>query len=148
MSIIDEVPAKRSYKAPVDVAKPVEVPLEYWVGWVVRPFDGGWKLRRVRIPLHVLEMVATDKDAPADRRELVVAKLSTEAAHPTLSVRTDWGTPIGHTVDPVPEEMTEMLDHYTVNQAGQRMPVYRQVPKAAYDRLPEEIRAAHKERVK
>ena len=49
---------------------------EFWVGWMVRPYDGGWKLRRVRIPFHTLELYATDKATPANRREIVVAQIA------------------------------------------------------------------------
>lgn len=124
-------------------APSVELPLEYWVGWVVRPYDGGWKLRTVRIPLHVLEMFATDPPTPADRREIVVAKIGVAAAHPSLTTATDWGTPIGFSKDPADPETVEMVDHYELNQLGMMVPVYRQVPKAEYLALAEQIRANH-----
>lgn len=140
MTIIDEPSPKKTRS----IAAPVDIPVERWVGWMVRPFDGGWKLRRVSMPLHVLEMFATDKDVPANRREIIVASIADEAASPALVTKTEWGTPIGHSPPPPEDEMVEMVDDYTVNALGMRVPVYRTVPRAAYEKLGEEVRANHR----
>lgn len=121
----------------------VDPPVENWVGWCLRPYDGGWCLRRIVIPKDIMGMFTTDQPSPANRREIVVAQVAAEAGHPSLSTKTDWGAPIGHTPEPPPEEMVDMLDTTFINQQGNRENRYRSVPKAAWLRLPEEVRANH-----
>lgn len=148
MSIIDDPKPKRPAPPPAPKAKEpegidAEDVWEFWVGWMVRPYDGGWKLRRVRIPFHTLELYATDKATPANRREIVVAQIADEAGHPSLSTKTHWGKEIGHTPDPAEPEMVDMVEEYIINRVGMREARYRKVPKAAYLALAEEVRANH-----
>lgn len=143
MSLIDEPnprPSARAVsKTPVAIPEP-----ENWVGWCLRPHSGGWKLRRVLIPKHVLEMVATDKDTPANRRELVVAQVATEVGAMNLITKTPWGAPFGLYEEPGDtREMVEMLSHYTMNALGRPVPIYRPVPKEAWDALPDEAKLAN-----
>lgn len=121
--------------------RPPREPDENWVGWMVRPFDGGWCVRRILMPRHAMDLFVTDQPSPANRREIVVAQIASEAGHPSLATRTEWGQPIGMSPDPQEPEMVEMLDSTFINQQGMRENRYRSVPKAAYDALPEVVKA-------
>jgi len=147
MSIIDEPkrPASRSpaVKAVVDIPEPA-----FWVGHVLRPHKGGWVMRRVRLSNHLVEMFATDTPHPADSRRLVVARVIEEISHPTLSVKTDWGSDLPDPILPPEPEQVEMLDHHFFDKLGQPQPVYRLVSKAGWDALPAETKAAFPMRTK